>query len=80
MPLISLAEDAVLWFLCAAGGAAATQVSTQLGHRQTAAGLTSPAVQELVRHKEQRAVNYSGVLAAAVHKFYKIDFPVVLAF
>lgn len=65
------------------GGAAATQVSTQLGLRQGAAQLTSPAAQELVRHKEHRAVSCSGVLKRvqrAVDKFYKIDFPIVLAF
>lgn len=69
--------------LSARGGAVGTWVSTQLGHRQRAAGLTSPAAQELVRHKEQRAGNCSGVLATAQRagdNFYKIDFPIVLAF
>lgn len=55
MPFILSAEATVLTLLLSAEGIVAILVSTQLGHRQRSAWLTSPATygaEELVRHKE----------------------------
>lgn len=67
MPFISPAEATSLSLLLSAkDSVVAIQVSTQLGHRQRSAQLTSLATYgELVRHKRQCTVNGSGVLARA---------------